>query len=286
MSGQLLVGIDGGGSGCRARAMTAGGQVIGEGRGGPAQLSLGAAAAWASAQQAITAALGGHDPALAVFGFGLAGGHVAAWRQAFETAAPAGWRLVVETDAVSTLLGAHGGEAGVAVGIGTGTFACSFDASQTYHEAGGWGFTSGDEGSGGWLGVRLARKAQQAVDGRRPMTPLAARVLATIGPDRNGLFDWVGQATQASYGALAPIAVQAAAEGDDEARHLLEEAAEEIHRLIDAVDHDKAAPIALLGGLASVMQPYLPERLRRRIRPARGDSADGALILARRLAAS
>lgn len=281
---EFLVGIDGGGSGCRARAVTADGSLIGEGQGGPAQLNLGAEAAWRSVQGAIFQALRGRDPLTAWFGFGLAGAHVPAWCDGFAAAAPPGWRLVVETDAVTTLLGAHNGASGVAVGIGTGTFACAFDAGQVYHEAGGWGPMSGDEGGGYWIGARLAQKAQQAIDGRRVMTPLAARVLAEIGPIRHALFDWVGRAGQASYAALAPLAVEAAAAGDEEAGHLLDAAAEEIHRLIDAVDHDHTAGIALLGGLAAALGPRLPERLRRRLRPALGDSVAGALLLARRLA--
>ncbi|MFD2261864.1 BadF/BadG/BcrA/BcrD ATPase family protein [Lacibacterium aquatile] len=284
MSERFYIGVDGGGSGCRARVEAEDGTLIGEGTGGPAQLSQGPTVAWHSIQTAIEAALGnsGFEPEFAVLGFGLAGAHVPAWRTAFEHAAPKLWRCRVETDAYTSLVGAHGGEPGVVVGIGTGTFACAFDDRRHYHEAGGWGFPSGDEGGGAWIGVKLARLAEQAIDGRHDMTPLAQKILEKIGPDRKSLFDWVGVANQATFAALTPIAAAAAAEGDAEALKMFDEAAYEITRLVGAVDPADAQPLALLGGLAGIIAPRLPYRLSRRLRAPKGDSAAGALILARR----
>jgi len=280
---RFFIGVDGGGTGCRARVEAEDGTLIGEGTGGPAQLSQGPAVAWHSIQSAIEAALGnsGFQPSDALLGFGLAGAHVGAWRAAFENAAPDGWHCRVETDAYTSLVGAHGGKAGVVVGIGTGTFACAFDDKGHYHEAGGWGFPSGDEGGGAWIGVKLARLAEQAIDGRHALTPLAQKILDKIGPDRKSLFDWVGTSNQATFAALTPIAAAALAEGDFDAAKLFDEAAVEITRLVEAVDPADAQPLSLLGGLAAIIAPRLPYRLGKRLRAPLGDSAAGALILAR-----
>ena len=44
-----------------------------------------------------------------------------------------------------------------------------------------------------------------------------------------------------------------------------------------------ASRIALLGGLASPMQPWLAPDVQRRLVPVEGDAVDGALHLARRV---
>ena len=54
---QLFLGIDGGGSHCRARLMDASGQVLGQGNAGPANSRLGLTRVFAEINQAAQAAL-------------------------------------------------------------------------------------------------------------------------------------------------------------------------------------------------------------------------------------
>src|SRR5205809_6197003 len=56
MDGTLYVGVDGGGTHCRARIRDASGRLVGEGQGGPANARLGAAIAMGSVVQAAKAA--------------------------------------------------------------------------------------------------------------------------------------------------------------------------------------------------------------------------------------
>ena len=52
----LFVGVDGGGTGCRARIEDAAGNVVGQGLSGPATTRLGIAETWASIERAFRAA--------------------------------------------------------------------------------------------------------------------------------------------------------------------------------------------------------------------------------------
>src|SRR5262245_269914 len=78
MADSLFIGIDGGGTHCRARLRDGGGRLIGEGTGGPSNLRLGPAVAMASivaAAKAAATAGGLPEPALAraSVGLGIAG---------------------------------------------------------------------------------------------------------------------------------------------------------------------------------------------------------------------
>src|SRR3954471_6622328 len=78
MADTLFIGIDGGGTHCRARIRDGAGRLIGEGTGGPANLRLGPAVAMASIVAAAKAAAGAgnlKESALAhaAVGLGMAG---------------------------------------------------------------------------------------------------------------------------------------------------------------------------------------------------------------------
>jgi len=69
--------------------------------------------------------------------------------------------------------------------------------------------------------------------------------------------------------------------GDPVARRIVRDAAEQIDELVRRLAECGAARIALLGGLASSMQPWLAPDVQRRLVPVEGDAVDGALHLAR-----
>jgi glucosamine kinase len=63
------------------------------------------------------------------------------------------------------------------------------------------------------------------------------------------------------------------------ARDILHDAGREVEAMADALDPTHALPLALCGGLAAALMPFLPDTLRQRVRAPLGDSASGALIL-------
>ncbi|HDV6325334.1 TPA: ATPase [Burkholderia cenocepacia] len=278
----FAIGIDGGGTGTRAVLADRHGRELAQGRGGPSGLGLGIERAWASigaaCADAFTQAGLAFDWSQCALGCGLAGVNNAAWLAAFRAQAPLG-ALAIESDAYTTVVGAHGGAPGLIVALGTGSIAAALDAAGVCRIAGGFGFPSGDEASGAWLGVRALAYAQQALDGRVPRDAFATALLAETGAqDRDALVQWSCDANQTVYARLAPIVF--AHRTHSVARGLIAQAGDEIGKMIDALDPQQALPVALCGGLADALAPAVPARHAARLRAPLDDSAHGALRLA------
>ncbi|AOJ23498.1 BadF/BadG/BcrA/BcrD ATPase family protein [Burkholderia seminalis] len=278
----FAIGIDGGGTGTRAVLADRHGRELAQGRGGPSGLGLGIERAWASigaaCADAFTQAGLAFDWSQCALGCGLAGVNNAAWLAAFRAQAPLG-ALAIESDAYTTVVGAHGGAPGLIVALGTGSIAAALDAGGACRIAGGFGFPSGDEASGAWLGVRALAYAQQALDGRVPRDAFADALLAETGAqDRDALVQWSCDANQTIYARLAPVVFTHRTH--PVAGALIAQAGDEIGKMIDALDPQHALPVALCGGLADALAPAVPARHAARLRAPLDDSAHGALRLA------
>ncbi|MGF6643973.1 glucosamine kinase [Paraburkholderia sp. GAS33] len=284
----FLIGVDGGGSGTRVVLGDAHGRELALAASGPSGLGLGIERAWQAILAGCTEAFrqAGVAPQWerCVLGCGLAGFNNPDWLAAFHAQAPKLAGLAVEHDAYTTLLGAHGGAHGVIVALGTGSVAAAADGVGEYRIASGFGFPSGDEASGAWLGLRIVVYAQQALDGRAPLDALAQALLERVGAqDRDGLIVWLCNANQTAYASLAPIVIAHASHPF--AARLLKEAGEEIGKMITALDASGELPVALCGGLGQPLRDYVPQHLQARLRAPLGDSAHGAWQLAQQEAA-
>lgn len=296
---EFLIGVDGGGSGTRARLAHLPHQAsgvpvhLGAGMVGPSGLSLGITNAWTAVEQAIAAAFADAGLPLAPraaigLGLGLAGVHNRQWAAQFTAANPGYASLALASDGHTTVLGAHDGAAGAIIALGTGSVGEVRLADGRHLEVGGWGFPSGDEAGGAWIGLHAINHMQQSFDGRRPADAFADAVAQACGvaPGRRDpaareiLQQWLAGASQTRYAQLAPVVLQHAA-SNDAARAILQAAGTQVARLAHALDADGTLPIALCGGLAAPLRPYLPPALLARVVPARGDSAAGALQLIR-----
>ena len=91
-------------------------------------------------------------------------------------------------------------------------------------------------------------------------------------------------ATATDYATFAPLVMRHADSGDPVARRIIRDAAEQIDELVRRLCEFGASRVALLGGLATSMQPWLAPDVQRRLVPVEGDAVDGALHLARRAA--
>jgi glucosamine kinase len=284
----FAIGVDGGGTGTRVLLSDAQGTTLARAEGGPSALGLGVGQAWQAIDTAVRAAFTAANRTLdwseCTICCGLSGVNNAEWRRPFVEATPAGAKLILFSDAYTTLWGAHRGRPGIVVALGTGSIAAVLDTRQTLRVAGGYGFPSGDEASGAWLGLRALVHLQQVMDGRRPADALSASLRAHTGvATRDELVEWSCEAGQTACAALAPIVI---AHGSDPhaphpfARALLEQAGEEIGRMIDALDPEHVLPVALCGGLADALAPFVPARFAARFIAPSQDSVSGALALA------
>ncbi|NVM76590.1 glucosamine kinase [Duganella sp. SG902] len=280
---EFFIGVDGGGSGTRVRLARADGAEIAEGASGPSGLMHGIAKAWAAVEEAAAQAFraAGRDfpnkSSIAV-GLGLAGVHNKQWAAEFVAANPGYAQVALESDGHTTVLGAHRGKPGAIIALGTGSVGEIKLADGRHVEVGGWGFPAGDEASGAWMGLRAINHVQQVLDGRMPANAFATDVANACGGERNAIQTWLAQATQTKYAQLARIVLQHG-DSNDTARGILLAAGDEVELMANALDASGKLPIALCGGLAAPLRPYLPAALLPRLVTPQGDSAAGALRL-------
>ncbi len=284
-----LLGIDGGGTRCRARLTDAGGQILGEGLGGPANIRLGLATAWSGIMQAVDAALAaaGLDRSIldrTRIGLGLAGIVTDADGVSISKVAPLRFAAVAAvSDAHTACLGATGGADGAILITGTGSQGFAL-VGGTSHAIGGYGFPASDQGSGAWIGREAVRAALLAHDGLAPLGPLTRAVLDGLGGGPAEVVPWSFAAKPADYAALAPLVLEHAGKGDEAAATILRRAADDLAAMARRLRELGAPTVSLVGGLSTPLLPWLPDDIRRALAPPKGDAMDGALILARRAA--
>ncbi len=272
---QLFLGIDGGGTGCRAAVADAQGLILGRAQAGPANIASDFAG---SVQNILAAAEGalaqaGGEPAFVAAGMGLAGANAAGVVKRLREALPFA-RMAIETDAVTALRGALGEDEGIVAALGTGSvFGARVDG--TIRQIGGWGLMLGDEGSGAWIGRAALSAALRAAEGFAPMTPLASDLLTEFdGPQ--GIIAFSLSARPADFAALAPRLL---ASQDPIAQAILTRAQSDIAEAICVLQAGRTLPVTFLGGLGPHFAPLFAGQFA--IRPASGTALDGALLLAR-----
>jgi glucosamine kinase len=282
---ELFLGVDGGGTRCRARMCDASGVTLADAQAGPANIRLGRQEAFASVLEATRrcleqAHLSAHDLTRITACLALAGATEPAELAAARLHEHAFGRAVLTSDAHAACVGAHGGRDGAILIVGTGSIGWAMLRGR-HHRVGGWGLPVSDEGSGAWLGCETLRRVLSACDGRIPWTAFLRAVFEQFGSDPHAIVGFVSGALPRDLGALAPTAVDHAARGDPAAVALMRLAASHLDALAARLVSLGATRMALSGGLAPHMEEWLSAETRDRLVPPLGDALDGALQLAR-----
>jgi len=214
-----------------------------------------------------------------VAGMGIAGITRPGVREAIEMLELPYRCQAFDTDAAVACLGAHAGEDGAILILGTGSIAYIRNGKNST-TIGGYGFPISDEGSGAALGLSGVRHALRAMDGRTKTTPLSSAISQRFNHDTAQAIAWMDQATPYDYGAFAPLVFDFAEENDEIARSIVENAAKHVERFIETIVAKGAKRCALVGGVSRRMAPWLRSRTTGRLDAAIGDGLDGALLLA------
>lgn len=268
----ILLGVDGGGSTCRARAVDGAGRLIGEGVAGPANITTDLDGALSAILMASRAALGGHNPDSVRAALGLAGANDPVAAQTLQSRLPFLDSKVV-TDGHISVLGALGQQDGIVAAIGTGSiFILQYNGHQ--REIGGKGLVLGDEASGAWMGRTLLSRTLRARDGFEPMTPLYQKMLDGMG----GVAGIIAFAARARPSDFATFASRITGSTDPAAQAILAEAGEECTRAVEILQGGLQLPVVLLGGLGSAFATILSRRWQV-VEPG-GTALDGAVLLA------
>lgn len=280
-----LVGLDGGGTSCRAAVRSPDGTRT-DGAAGPANVTSDFEGAITTIATQIDALLPrAAERTFSAF-LGLAGVTGPQMARRVETALAALYplaRIRAAGDQVTMAVGALGPADGGLIGVGTGSFVARQSGGQVT-SLGGRGLILGDQGSGGWLGLRLMQEVMLTHDGLRAPTPLATALLAEHDHDPARIIAFARAARPADFATLAPRILAAATQGEPLALGLMQEGAAYLTQGLMALGWQAGERLCLGGGLGAAYQPYLGAALRAAIVPPEGSALDGALALAARLA--
>ncbi len=271
-----VLGIDAGGTKTVCYLAGEDGSLLGEARGGGANLQAEGELGVEKVLHAVMdQAVGSRRVAIDAICLGIAGvdreadGAVV---RAIMRRIGAKARTLVVNDALVALVAGVGEAPGIVIICGTGSIAYGRNARNEAARSGGWGHLLGDEGSGYWIGCQALRAVARASDGRGPATSLTRRVLARFGVE--GPSDLIHEVydRQVRHSAIAKLAqtVQGARdEGDEVATAILEEAAHELIAAARSVTGqlgmgDEAFDYLVAGGVVNGV-PWLADELRRRL---------------------
>jgi glucosamine kinase len=285
----FVLGIDGGGTSCRAAVARADGVVLGRAKAGAANIRTDLTGARTSIVEAARRAFAeaGQDPDLvsrtpAVLG--LAGANVGTYRQQLQAILPFS-RSRVETDAEIALEGAVGAGDGAMAILGTGS-AYMVRKGGKSRAIGGWGFQVGDQGSGARVGRDLLEQTLLAYDGIREASPLTREMLAVFRDRPEDVVEFTTNAKPGDFGGFAPKVFDYAQKGDAVAVWIVDRAVADVEAALGALDLSDDAPLCLLGGLAPLYASRLSQRFRGLLREPLGDALSGAVRMAARAFAS
>jgi|SRR5690554_897208 len=280
----LYVGIDGGGSRCRA-LIVQGAQVLGQGEGGPANPYHGLERAVGSILAAVDAALTEAGlPAAAkselVAGMGLAGVNVARVYQQMQEAKLPFRHSYLTTDLHIACMGAHGQEEGAVIVAGTGTCGFARVGGQSFM-LGGHGFPLGDIGGGAWLGLEAVKAVLLAVDGLGPATGLSEYLKEQLQAEGLQLVERLQNAKSSDYARLAPAVFHAAEQGDGVARSIVTRGADYLNGLARQLWQLGPPRMTMIGGVSEQIGQWMDQALMARLSAPLQAPVYGALHFAR-----
>jgi N-acetylglucosamine kinase len=164
---------------------------------------------------------------------------------------------LVVNDALVALQAGAGDGPGVVLVAGTGSIAYGRNAASQAARAGGWGYLLGDEGGGFWIGRAALSAVVRQFDGRGPATRLTELILAHMGltsPTELIHEIYYRDLHRHAIAGLAARVEDAADAGDAVAGHILSRAATELAAAAASVIarlgmRGETFPVVLAGGI-------------------------------------
>lgn len=256
-----FLGIDGGGSKCKAIIVDENNNVIGTGISGPANPLHGFEQAINSITESAELAL--KDSGLTielkdiVAGVGLAGVNLPAlfeqmseWKHPFK-------QMFLATDLLIACLGAHEGGDGAVMITGTGSCGFSYVDGHPF-TLGGHGFPHGDKGSGAWFGFQAANYVLMSLDGLKSPSKINEMLLAHLQvEDGLQMVEAIAGKPAAFYAKMANLVFDAAEQGDEIATEIVKEGAAYMSGIARQLVTQKPPRVSLIGGLTPRITPWL-----------------------------
>lgn len=285
-STDIFLGIDGGGTKCKARLEDAHGNLLAEAISGPANAARNLSGSITSILQATEKAIATANIKGLTFshihcGIGLAGINIPQVKQAFlkQSLPFASWHI--STDLHIACLGAHLGKDGAIVIVGTGSSGIAIHHDKQL-EVGGHGFVAGDKGSGAWLGKMAISHCLETLDGITPNNVLSEQVMSSL--KCKSAYDLVSLTLDAKpsfYASIAPLIMNLAASQQADALLLVKVGAAYINKICQLLLRGELDRLSLIGGMTQPLMPYLDSQLQAIIQPAKASPEQGAILFAK-----
>jgi len=141
-------------------------------------------------------------------------------------------KTIIEHDAVAAYYAVTWGKPGIVVIAGTGSIGFGINKRGERARSGGWGWIIGDEGSAYWIAIKALNAVSRAYDGRGERTILSRKLKEYFSIEDEleilrKIYKEMGGDVKAIAG-IAKIVDEAANEGDEVARRIMEEAGKEL----------------------------------------------------------
>lgn len=265
----LYIGIDGGGSSCRAKVLSSDRSITGYGVSGRANPVHGVEKTIESiidcSKKAIKAA-GLEERAIAhiTAGIGLAGVNlpslyekISSWQHPFK-------EMFLTTDLHIACLGAHAKQDGSVIIAGTGSCGISIAGSKMF-SYGAHGFPWGDQCSGAWLGLQAISVSLLAYDDLGPQTSLCDRVCDALNTKPREIADKMSNQPSKEFAKLARLVFEEAKNGDAVALSIIEEGVGYLNKMARKIMATSPGRLSLIGGLRSELLPWLASDIQKHL---------------------
>jgi glucosamine kinase len=281
----LYIGIDGGGTKCRARIITEDQRVLGTGVGGPANPFHGVQQTKDSIRTAAElavqeAGLSPSDMGRLIAGVGLAGVNVPSlytvmnnWSHPFQ-------KMFLTTDLHIACMGAHERDEGAVMIAGTGSCGYAYVNGSALF-LGGHGFPIGDNGSGAWLGLEAIKAVLLASDNLGPSTSLSESIGNFLDAKGVMIVDKLFGAKSSDYAKFAIFVVDAADAGDEVAVKIVKDGAAYMSAVARRLWQINPGRMSIIGGLAPRLVPWMDADVADKLSPALSQPEFGAVYYAK-----
>jgi glucosamine kinase len=289
------IGVDAGGTHCRASLYDHNGNTISVGNACGANVFSDFGSAMQQINLAIDLAINNSmlaiDRTSLIVGAGCAGGqtqqaqqNLAQWKSPYR-------HFFMTSDLHASCLAANSGRDCVILITGTGSSIAHYhDAHVTQY--GGHGFIHGDEGSGAWLGLKAIQLLLKGNDNLFHDQRFCIAISQAIGLndrsksiDNNSSVDYIlshfKSKLASDYAQLAPVIVRLQQAGNATASLLVSQGVDYLYSILTSNSLHCGPPISMTGGLAKIYQPLLEKKLGQAVQLMQRPAQDGAMLFAK-----
>lgn len=280
---QYFIGIDGGGTKCKARLESASGQLLSEAVAGPANAARNLAQSVTSIKEVCVKVFEKANLPLEGLtqtdvGLGLAGLNIPSVKKEFDNVDFPFKSWVSTTDLNIACLGAHNGEDGAVIILGTGSSAVVIKDGYELN-IGGHGFLLGDQGSGAWIGKQAVIMSLLELDGFSAEKGLAQHVLQHYKcNNQSDLVSLLNKALPAKFATIAPTIIALSQDSLPQGKTIVNQATSYINNLVSKVASENPQRISIIGGLANALGPLLSDESQRLLSTSKLSPEEGAIL--------